>query len=426
MLESAKIQRRQSEVREQLASLAANENLTDEQRSQIDSLDREYRDNEARFRAALIAEDTERREAEEDLEGRSEKEWSTLLGSFELRQVAAYLSQDGGALTGPTAEIVQEMRGRGDYRGVPVPLEALEQRAGETVASGTPNPLITQPIVDRLFADSAFTRMGGSVISIAQGGIEWPVVTSSVSAGWQATETGGVAGPTTFATTDKPLQPDYTLGVQMKITRKALKQSGTALEQAIRRDMGNAIRVELDRAAFLGAGSSGEPAGVIAGGNTTYGITETAVDATVTYATFRAALVRFMLANAISSPAQVRVLVRPEVWDILEQQRTGDGGTMWEWDRLTAAVMAQGITLTSNALAAPAGSPEASTALLTTTTGGVAPMYLGIWGGVDVIRDPYSDAASGGLRLTGLLTTDVTVARPAQLEILTGLQGISG
>jgi hypothetical protein len=41
---------------------------------------------------------------------------------------------------------------------------------------------------------------------------------------------------------------------------------------------------------------------------------------------------------------------------------------------------------------------------------------------VDLIRDPYSDAASGGLRLTALTTVDVTVARPAQLQLITGLE----
>jgi hypothetical protein len=45
-----------------------------------------------------------------------------------------------------------------------------------------------------------------------------------------------------------------------------------------------------------------------------------------------------------------------------------------------------------------------------------------MWGAVDLIRDPYTDAQAGGLRLTALTTTDVTVARGAQLEVLTGLQ----
>jgi hypothetical protein len=78
--------------------------------------------------------------------------------------------------------------------------------------------------------------------------------------------------------------------------------------------------------------------------------------------------------------------------------------------------------MTSNALAAPTGDPAASTALLTTNAGGVPPGFVGLWGAVDVIRDPYSDAASGGLRLTALATADVTVSRSAQSEVLTGIQ----
>ncbi len=85
---------------------------------------------------------------------------------------------------------------------------ALEKRVGETVASGTPNPIRTMPIIDRIFADTAAVRMGASMISIDQGQVEWPVTTSSVTAGWQATETGAVAGPTVYATTDRPLAPD--------------------------------------------------------------------------------------------------------------------------------------------------------------------------------------------------------------------------
>ena len=54
--------------------------------------------------------------------------------------------------------------------------------------------------------------------------------------------------------------------------------------------------------------------------------------------------------------------------------------------------------------------------------GGVAPIFVGAWGAVDLIRDPFSDAQSGGLRITALATMDVTVARGAQLEVLTGLE----
>lgn|GEM_PF-277474 len=422
MLESVKISRRQSEIRQSLAELAAKAEPTEDEVRSMEKLDGEYRQNEVRFRAALIGEDSERRDAGAELETRGDRQWSDLVQRFELRQVALALDE-GRALDGATAEIVTELRSKGGFRGVPVPWEALslERRAGETVASGVPNPIATAPIIDRLFADSAAMRMGAQMISIAQGEAEYPVATSGATVAWQATETGDVGGPSVYATTDRPLAPNHTLGVQMRLTRKSLKQSGASLEQAVRRDMNGAMQQEIDRVVFLGTGASGQPLGVVQGAST-YSITETAIDANPEWGIFRKAIVRFMLANAVSAPNQVRALIRPEVWDDLDAKIAADGAPIWEYDRVLRAMGAGNITLSSNALAAPAGDPLVTKALLTTTVGGVAPIFVGLWGAIDLIRDPFSDAQSGGLRVTALATVDVTISRVAQLQVLTDIE----
>lgn len=419
MLDSVKITRRQSEIRQALAALVGKEKPTDDEVRSLEALDLEFRSNETRYRAALICEDTERREAGAELETRSGKEWADMMAGFELRQVALALDE-GRALTGRTAEVVQELRAAGGFRGYPVPWQALEVRAGETIASGTTDPVQTRPIIDRLFPDSVASRMGAQMISIDSGSVEWPVTTSAVSAGWADGETANVAGPTAYVTTDRPLTPDHNLGVQMRITRKALKQSGDALEQAVRRDMNGAMGAALDQAVFLGTGANGQPLGIIPGA-ATYGITSTAIGAVATWAVFRSAVTRFMLANAAGSPDAVKLMLRPEIWNYMDGVLIS-GTAVSEWDRLTASIPDGNIAMTTNGLAAPAGSPLASNALLTTAAGGVAPIFVGAWGAVDVIRDPFSDAQSGGLRITALATMDLTVARPAQLEILTGLR----
>ncbi len=417
MLESVKISRRQSEIRQALAGLVGKETPDENEVRSIGELDTEFQRNEIRLRGALIAEDTERRDVKGELETRGDREYADLIGKFEMWQVALALDE-GRALNGATAEIVSELRAKGGYRGFPVPWAALEKRVGETVASGTPNPMRTAPIIDRIFADSAAVRMGASMINIDSGDVEYPVTTSAVAAAWAATETGSVGGPTAYATTDKPMTPANTLGITMKITRKSMKQTGDALEQAVRRDMNGAIGVALDKAVFLGAGSSGEPAGVLVG---SYSITSTSIAAAASWAAFRGAVKRFLIANAAGSPSAVRLLVRPEVWDAMDGTLITSTAVS-EWDRLLASIPASNVVMSSNALAAPTGSPLATKALLTTTIGGVPPIFVGTWGAIDLIRDPYSDAASGGLRLTALATMDVTVSRPAQLEILTGIQ----
>ena len=308
---------------------------------------------------------------------------------------------------------------------MPVPWAALETRTGETVASGTPDPVQTRPVIDRLFPASVASRMGAQMVNIDAGQVEWPVTTSGATVGWAASETGAVGTATAYATADRALAPDHTLGVQMKLTRKALKQSGAALEAAVRRDMAGAMGAELDRVVFLGSGSSGEPTGILPGASA-WSIEETAIDAAPTYSAFRKALVRFMANNAISAPSQVRVLIRPEVWDDLEAQAASTAAPLFEWDRVIAAMGAGNVSMTTNALAAPAGDPLVSKVVLTTTAGGTPPIFVGTWSAVDLIRDPFSDAASGGLRLTALATMDVTISRAEQIEVLTGVQRFTG
>ncbi len=417
MLESVKIARRQSEIRQQLSTLVGKEKPSEEETRQMADFDTEYRTNETRYRAALVAEDSERREAGADLETRSEREYAELIGKFELRQ-AVFALDEGRALTGATKEVVEEMRAQGGYQGIPVPLMALEQRAGETIASGTPDPIQTRPIIDRLFPASVAAQMGAQLINVGTGAVEWPVTSSAVTAGWADGELANVPGPTTYATTDKSLKPNNNLGIHMRISRRSLKQSGEALEAAIRRDMSGTMSAELDKAIFLGTGANGQPLGVIPGA-ATYGITSTAIGAAATWAAFRAAVVRFMTANAASGPAAVNLMMRPEVWAYMDGALIS-GTAVSEWDRLTAQI--GGVTTTTNGLAAPTGSPLATNALLTTSAGGVSPIFVGLWGAVDLIRDPYTDAQSGGLRLTALTTADVTVARGSQIELLTGVR----
>ena len=218
MLNSVKISRRQSEIRQSLAGLVAKDKPTEDEVRSIEGLDLEFRQNETRYRASLIAEDTERRDAGAELETRTGSEWETLVAGFEMRQIALALDE-GRALEGRTAEVVQELRSKGGYRGMPVPWLALERRAGETIASGTPNPLMTRPTIDRIFPDSVAARMGAQMIAIASGLTEWPVTTSAVTAGWQATETGNVSGPTVYATTDKALSPNNTVGSPSRFAR---------------------------------------------------------------------------------------------------------------------------------------------------------------------------------------------------------------
>ncbi len=408
MLESRRIELRRSEVRQQLASLAAKTEPTADEVRSMESLDQEYRTLEVRLRASLIAEDTERAAAGRDLETRGDAEWSKLIDRYEVRQICLALDE-GAALSGPTAEVVTELRSRHGYRGFPLPYAALEKRSGETIASGIASPTQTMGIVDRIFAPTVAGLMGASFINIDVGNVEWPVTTSTVAAAWANGELAAVGSPQAFATTERTVDPSNTFGVQMKISRKSLKQLG-GVEDAVRRDMLSAISVGLDSAAFNGSGSSGEPLGIIYGAST-YGITETDAGATSTWSDFQQRLAAFITSGALAGTAGVRLAVTPAIWTLLDAAIFDEGSGVTEWDRLKLTIPNPVIT------------PQmpADTSLFTVTKDGVAPFTVATWGSIDVVRDPFSDAASGGLRLTALVTADVAVLRPQQIQIVADL-----
>jgi HK97 family phage major capsid protein len=418
MLQSKKLELRRSNIREEIAVLAGKESRDENENRALDNLETEYGDNERSYRGFLVSEDSERTAAGEELEGRSDQEFSQLIDAFELRQVCLALDE-GAVLSGQTAEVVTELRSQNGFQGVPVPWEALEQRAGETVAPGTPDPRVTKGIIDRLFPASVAARMGAQMINVTSGEVEWPVATAGVTASWAGTETGDVAVPTVYTTIDRAMTPSNTLGAQMQITRKSMKQSGAALEQAIRRDLAAAIGAELDKAAFLGTGASGEPLGLIPG-QATYGFATIAVDAAADYAAFRTEATKFLIRNAVGDYKSINLLMRPELLDGLDDIIFETGGGITELDRLVGKF--KSLTTSSNALAAPTGSPLASTAVMTCTSNGVNPFVIGTWNSIDVIRDVYTKASSGQLLLTGLVTADVTASRAEQVTILTGLE----
>jgi hypothetical protein len=260
--------------------------------------------------------------------------------------------------------------------------------------------------------------MGAQMIAIDTGLVEYPLTTSSVTAGWADGETANTAGPTTFATTERVLSPDHNVGIQVKLTRKSLKQSGDALEQAVRRDINGTMQAVLDAGTFNGTGANGQPLGVIAG-QSTYGYGTTAVSADASAAAFRNVAATFIGANAANGPGAVKVLMHPATWAFMDSELVS-GTAVSQWDlHLRNFPAANNVLSTLATLTA--GTPDTSVALLTTSAGGVSPIFVGAWGGIDLIRDPYSDAQSGMLRLTALATIDVAISRAAQLHLLTAL-----
>src|SRR3546814_4847179 len=107
-----------------------------------------------------------------------------------------------------------------------------------------------------------------------------------------------------------------------------------------------------------------------------------------------------MSANAVGSPSMVKVAIAPATWDTLDGALFDEGSGITELDKMLKHI-GEGNLTNSTHMTDESESPDAHSALLTVTKTGVAPFVVGIWGGVDVIRDPYSDASPRSRRLPG-------------------------
>ena len=156
---------RAGDIRGRLSEVAEME-LTDELRSELTTLRREYQDNETKQTALKIAGAAPEKPKETDTETREEKERNELRSSVQFGTYVAAAIGGHPVFNGPEAEYNREIGLEGNQ----FPLELLG-RSLETRASGTDGESDTNQgtWLDRVFAESAAMRVGVSMRNVAPG-----------------------------------------------------------------------------------------------------------------------------------------------------------------------------------------------------------------------------------------------------------------
>ena len=253
MKDSQRHQLRASEVRTRLAEIAglADDELTDEIRSESDSLTTEYRSVETQHRAALVAESAELRDAEisggadaPDAEVRALMDLQGRASFGRYLQMFALQEQLGGA-----ERELNEHRGLTTAGNV-IPWDSLmptapsvELRADAvTPAPGSGNPVNQSEILQRVFARGAVARLGVSMPSVAVGTASYPIIGTGQSAAFVAKD--GEKDAAAGAITPNALGPvRLQARVQFRV-EDAMTTMG--LESALREDLARSISDQLD------------------------------------------------------------------------------------------------------------------------------------------------------------------------------------
>ena len=251
MLKSQTISLRMSEIRESL-----NSQVEDAPVEEREKLLNEYQESERRYRAEL------------QIEGLA-KETPSHPERRELRASASvtdYLRETltGQRVTGAAAELRQETMKAADEPGR-MPWEALlplaepEQRADAHTPAPSNVTTTQQSILGRVFARSATMFLGVDMPSVPVGDADYPVLTAGASPAMKAAGAAQDAEAGTFTvSTIAPtrLTARYLLRVE-DLARFA------GMEEALRRDLRDALSDAMDRQVLAGDGTAPNVAGFV-------------------------------------------------------------------------------------------------------------------------------------------------------------------
>jgi HK97 family phage major capsid protein len=231
---------------------------------------------------------------------------------------------------------------------------------------------------------------GATVLNGLQGDVVIPKKSAASTAGWIATE--GAASAESEPTFGQITMSPKVVGAHTQITRLMMQQSSLDIENLIRNDLAQGIALSIDAGALSGSGSSGQPTGISA----TSGIN--------TPTNFAAATPTFAEVVAMETAVAEDNALLGNLAYILPASMYG---------ALKTALKDAG---SGQFVVGPDGQINGYNAIVSNQVtagdlyfGNFADALIGLYGGLDIVVDPYSNSTSGTVNVTALQTVDVAV-----------------
>lgn len=244
--------------------------------------------------------------------------------------------------------------------------------------------------IDVLRNASSVMQAGARMLGGLSGDVKIPKKTSAASAGWIASE-GGASAESEMVVGQVSMTPK-TLGAHTDVTRQLLIQSSMDVEAMMRDDLAQAIATAIDLAGLEGSGSSGQPTGIL----NTSGV-NTVTD----------------FAGANPTFAEVVTLETAVAED---NALTGNLAYILPASMYGALKTTEKASGTAQFVVEPGGSINGYRGIVSNQCtagnlyfGNFADLLIGMFGGLDIIVDPYTNSTSGTVRVVALQSMDVAV-----------------
>ena len=287
---------------------------------------------------------------------------------------------------------------------VPYDVQKRDLVVGTPTAGGNlvATDLLAGSFIDILRNAMVIQGMGTRMLTGLQGNVAIPKQTGAATAFWVAensapTESQQTVGQVTMS--------PKTVGAFTDIGRRLLVQSSVDVEQMVNTDLATVLGLAIQQAAINGTGASNQPSGlltlitpsVIGGTNGLAPTWQNMIDLETNVAVGNAAI------GSLGYLTNVKVRGKLKS----TQKFSGTNG-MPIWDAGNEPINGYGVGVT-NAVPSNLNKGTSTGVCSAIIFGNFADLMIGMWGGLDLMVDPYTGSTAGTVRVVALQDVDVAV-----------------
>jgi len=347
------------------------------------------------FRGELLEVIGSERALEEQSIGMTQKEvkrFSLMRAIHALANPTDRRAQEAAAFEFECSRAAAEQYGR-TAQGILLPAEVMQNWKRDLNSSDEASLFSDDfrggDFIDVLRNASSVMQAGATMLNGLSGDVKIPKKLTAAQAAWIATE-GGAAAESEMTVGSVSLSPK-TLGAYTDVTRQLLIQSSLDVEALIRNDLVAALGLAIDAAALAGDGTGGAPTGIKSTGSVN---TTTFAAANPTFAEVVAMETAIANNNALTNG--MSYIMPSSTYGALKTTEKASG---------TAQFVVENGGTVNGYRSIVSNQATAGDVFF----GNFSDLLVGMFGGLDLVVDPYTNSTSGTVRVVALQSVDCAV-----------------
>jgi HK97 family phage major capsid protein/HK97 family phage prohead protease len=304
-------------------------------------------------------------------------------------------------------------------RGFMVPFDVQKRDLVQGTATAGGNlvatDLLSGSFIDALRNAMVINGLGTRMLTGLQGNIAIPKLTGSATAYWVAENTAPTESQQTVG---QVTMSPKTVGAYTDFSRRLMLQSSIDVEAMVQSDLATVLGLAIQQAAISGSGASNQPSGILTQ------VTPSVIGGTNGLAPTWAHMVQLEsdVATANADIGSLAYLTNAKVRGKLKttSQVSGQNGFIWGTGNEPINGYRAAVTnaVPSNLVKGSSGANCSAIVF-----GNFADLVIGMWGGLDLMVDPYTGSTAGTVRVVALQDVDValrnTVSFATMVDALT-------